>query len=79
MKLFRHLNYFSRKRTVRKVFSKSLLSTKIRIIYQLANLPISRKFFFLHLPLTFNIGTIQEERTISEGLAKKHRSIKSPI
>jgi len=26
-----------------------------------------RKIFSYHLPLTFNIGTIQDERTISEG------------
>ena len=31
---------------------------KDTIIYQLANLPISRKIFFLHLPFTFDIGTI---------------------
>ena len=43
---------------------------KIRIIYQLANLPISRKIFSLHLPFTSDIGTIQEERTMSEKISK---------
>ena len=48
----------------------AIKGTKVQIIYQLANLPISRKIFSLHLPFTFDIGTIQEERTISEKTSK---------
>ena len=51
----------------------AIKGTKVQIIYQLANLPISRIFFSPHLPFTNDIGTIQEERRISEPLSKyKH-------
>ena len=44
----------------------AIKGTKVQIIYQLANLPISRNFLSPDLPFTNDIGTIQEERTISE-------------
>ena len=51
----------------------AIKGTKVQIIYQLANLPISRFFFSSHSPYTNDIGTIQEERTISDPLPKyKH-------
>ena len=53
----------------------AIKGTKVQIIYELANLPISRFFFSPHLPYTNDIGTIQEERKISEQLAKNKRLI----
>lgn len=53
----------------------AIKGTKVQIIYQLANLLISRNFFSPHLPYTNDIGTIQEERRISEQLAKNKRLI----
>ena len=53
----------------------AIKGTKVQIIYQLANLPISRFFFSPHLPFTNDIGTIQEERRISEQSAKNKRLI----
>ena len=51
----------------------AIKGTKVQIIYQLANLPISRFFFSSLSPYTNDIGTIQEERRISEPLSKyKH-------
>ena len=53
----------------------AIKGTKVQIIYQLANLPISRIFFSSHSPYTNDIGTIQEERRISEQSAKNKRLI----
>ena len=44
----------------------AIKGTKVQIIYQLANLPISRIFLSPHLPFTNDTETIQEELTISE-------------
>ena len=53
----------------------AIKGTKVQIIYQLANLLISRFFFSPHLPYTNDIGTIQEERRLSEQLPKDKQLI----
>ena len=57
----------------------AIKGTKVQIIYQLANLLISRNFFSPHLPFTNDIGTIQEERTISDPLSKYKHLLSRPL